>query len=89
MNKYKTYIVYVCHIKTTSSKHLSDLIVKKIPKALELFVFFLTVLRYQTYMYYTCSFKSCIILFSSAKKKKKNGYCLRSSYNTALLLTLS
>lgn len=69
MNKYKTYIVYVCHINTTSSKHLSDLIVKKIPQALELFVFFLTVLRYQTY--YTCSFKSCIILFSSTKKKKK------------------
>lgn len=70
MNKYKTYIVYVCHINTTSSNlHLSDLIVKKIPKALELFVFFLTVLRYQTY--YSCSFKSCIILFSSAKKKKK------------------
>lgn len=43
MNKYKTYIVYVCHINTTSSKHMSDLIVKKIPKALELFVFFLTV----------------------------------------------
>lgn len=43
MNKYKTYIVYVCHINTTSSKHVSDLIVKKIPKALELFVFFLTV----------------------------------------------
>lgn len=45
MNKYKTYIVYVCHINTTSSncKHLSDLIVKKIPQALELFVFFLTV----------------------------------------------
>lgn len=43
MNKYKTYIVYVCHINTTSRKHLSDLIVKKIPKALELFVFFLTV----------------------------------------------
>lgn len=75
MNKYKTYIVYVCHINTTSSKHLSDLTVKKIHQALELFVFFLTVLRYQTY--YTCSFKSCIILFSSAKKKKKNGYCLR------------
>lgn len=43
MNKYKTYIVYVCRINTTSSKHLSDLIVKKIPKALELIVFFLTV----------------------------------------------
>lgn len=43
MNKYKTYIVYVCHINTTSSKHVSDLIVKKIPKALELFVFFRTV----------------------------------------------
>lgn len=40
MNKYKIYIVYVCHINTTSSKHLSDLIVKKIPQALELFVFF-------------------------------------------------
>lgn len=81
MNKYKTYIVYVCHIyvchinTTSSNLHLSDLIVKKIPQALELFVFFLTVLRYQTY--YSCSFKSCIILFSSAKKKKKNGYCLR------------
>lgn len=40
MNKYKIYIVYVCYIKIISSKYLLDLIVKKILKVLELFVFF-------------------------------------------------
>lgn len=40
MNKYKIYIVYVCYINIISSKYLLDLIVKKILKVLELFVFF-------------------------------------------------
>lgn len=81
-----TVYTCICHIYTTCSYlHLSGLIVKKIPQALKLFVFFFTILRYQ--IYYTCSFKSCIILFSSAKKQI--GYCLRGWYSTALLLTLS
>lgn len=63
-----TVYTCICHIYTTCSYlHLTGLIVKKIPQALKLFVFFFTILRYQTY--YTCSFKSCIILFSSAKNK--------------------
>lgn len=40
MNKYKIYIVYVCYINIIRSKYLLDLIVKKILKVLELFVFF-------------------------------------------------
>lgn len=43
MNKYKIYIVYVCYINIISRKYLLDLIVKKILKVLELFVFFFIV----------------------------------------------
>lgn len=85
MNKCKTYIVYVCHINTTSSKHFSDLIVKKIPQALELFVLALQYNGIKLIIHAVLNH----VLFYLVQQRKKNGYCLRRSYNTALLLTLS
>lgn len=77
MNKCKTYIVYVCHINTTSSKHLSDLIVKKIPQALELFVFFPYSITVSNLLYSHAVLNH--VLFYLVQQRKKNGYCLRRS----------
>lgn len=76
MNKYKTYIVYVCHINTTSSKHLSDLIVKKIPKALELFVFFLTVFNTVSNLIYNVHAVLNHVLFYLVQQRKRKKWIL-------------
>lgn len=65
-----TVYTCICHIYTTCSYlHLSCLIVKKIPQALKLFVFFFTILRYQTY--YRIHAVLNHVLFSSVQQKNK------------------